>query len=246
MRGTGGLKTQLSVVTHEGYPHFFRSSFSLEDSLPRYQRQHCTWYMRGHLATRYVCLIYTDGLKYVKSMGTAFVVESVGERAQVFAVPRLRELELTGLAVISCHWLNLALFLSSRLVFSAEDFSHLAVSWLRGVAWFPAIEGAVELNTTSALANYSTEAGALPVIEPRSRRLLIGPPSLCTAPLIDPHRGKMGSRYDDGRDGYLDLGEMKRMMEKLGAPQTHLGLKSMIAEVDEDGDSKISFREVTR
>nr|CAD7203248.1 unnamed protein product [Timema douglasi] len=54
------------------------------------------------------------------------------------------------------------------------------------------------------------------------------------------------SMYDDGRDGYLDLGEMKRMMEKLGAPQTHLGLKSMIAEVDEDGDSKISFREVTR
>nr|CAD7461455.1 unnamed protein product [Timema tahoe] len=51
------------------------------------------------------------------------------------------------------------------------------------------------------------------------------------------------SGYDDGHDGYLDLGEMKRMMEKLGAPQTHLGLKSMIAEVDEDGDSKISFRE---
>jgi Ca2+-binding EF-hand superfamily protein len=34
------------------------------------------------------------------------------------------------------------------------------------------------------------------------------------------------------------------MMEKLQAPQTHLGLKSMIQEVDEDGDSKISFREV--
>lgn len=33
------------------------------------------------------------------------------------------------------------------------------------------------------------------------------------------------------------------MMEKLGAPQTHLGLKSMIAEVDEDQDGKISFRE---
>lgn len=32
-------------------------------------------------------------------------------------------------------------------------------------------------------------------------------------------------------------------MEKLGAPQTHLGLKAMIAEVDEDKDSKISFRE---
>jgi len=34
------------------------------------------------------------------------------------------------------------------------------------------------------------------------------------------------------------------MMEKLGAPQTHLGLKAMIKEVDEDGDNKISFREV--
>lgn len=33
------------------------------------------------------------------------------------------------------------------------------------------------------------------------------------------------------------------MMEKLGAPQTHLGLKAMIAEVDEDQDGKISFRE---
>ena len=34
------------------------------------------------------------------------------------------------------------------------------------------------------------------------------------------------------------------MMEKLGAPQTHLALKDMIKEVDEDHDSKISFREV--
>lgn len=34
------------------------------------------------------------------------------------------------------------------------------------------------------------------------------------------------------------------MMEVLGAPQTHLGLKAMIQEVDEDGDGRISFREV--
>lgn len=34
------------------------------------------------------------------------------------------------------------------------------------------------------------------------------------------------------------------MMEKLGAPQTHLGLKNMIKEVDEDLDNKLSFREV--
>lgn len=32
-------------------------------------------------------------------------------------------------------------------------------------------------------------------------------------------------------------------MEKIGAPQTHLGLKAMIKEVDEDDDGKISFRE---
>lgn len=35
------------------------------------------------------------------------------------------------------------------------------------------------------------------------------------------------------------------MMEVLGAPQTHLGLKAMIQEVDEDGDGRISFREVS-
>ncbi|KAL2726225.1 EF-hand domain-containing protein D2 [Vespula maculifrons] len=50
-------------------------------------------------------------------------------------------------------------------------------------------------------------------------------------------------RFDDGHDGYLDLNELKRMMEVLGAPQTHLGLKAMIHEVDEDRDGRISFRE---
>ncbi|NXG41036.1 EFHD1 protein, partial [Psilopogon haemacephalus] len=49
--------------------------------------------------------------------------------------------------------------------------------------------------------------------------------------------------YDSGRDGYIDLMELKLMMEKLGAPQTHLGLKNMIREVDEDFDGKLSFRE---
>ena len=34
------------------------------------------------------------------------------------------------------------------------------------------------------------------------------------------------------------------MMEKLQAPQTHVGLKNMIAEIDEDNDGKVSFREV--
>ncbi|KAK7575558.1 hypothetical protein V9T40_011844 [Parthenolecanium corni] len=54
---------------------------------------------------------------------------------------------------------------------------------------------------------------------------------------------KIMLKYDEGRDGFLDLEELKRMMEKLGAPQTHLDLKAMIKEVDEDGDNKISFRE---
>jgi Ca2+-binding EF-hand superfamily protein len=34
------------------------------------------------------------------------------------------------------------------------------------------------------------------------------------------------------------------MMETLKAPQTHLSLKAMIKEVDEDEDNKINFREV--
>lgn len=51
-------------------------------------------------------------------------------------------------------------------------------------------------------------------------------------------------RYDVAKDNYIDLKELKLMMEKLGAPQTHLGLKNMIKEVDEDLDNKLSFREV--
>ncbi|KAM9452122.1 EF-hand domain-containing protein D2-like [Salvelinus alpinus] len=50
-------------------------------------------------------------------------------------------------------------------------------------------------------------------------------------------------RFDSGKDGFIDLMELKLMMEKLGAPQTHLGLKNMIREVDEDFDSKLSYRE---
>ena len=51
-------------------------------------------------------------------------------------------------------------------------------------------------------------------------------------------------RFDSGKDGFIDLMELKLMMEKLGAPQTHLGLKNMIKEVDEDFDGKLSYREV--
>ncbi|XP_068188366.1 EF-hand domain-containing protein D2 [Antennarius striatus] len=54
---------------------------------------------------------------------------------------------------------------------------------------------------------------------------------------------RMFKTYDTGKDNYIDLMELKLMMEKLGAPQTHIGLKNMIKEVDEDLDSKLSFRE---
>jgi Ca2+-binding EF-hand superfamily protein len=47
-------------------------------------------------------------------------------------------------------------------------------------------------------------------------------------------------------DKFLDLMEMKLMMEKLEAPQTHVGLKQMIAEIDEDNDGQVSYREVRR
>lgn len=50
-------------------------------------------------------------------------------------------------------------------------------------------------------------------------------------------------RYNVSNTGRLTLEELKVMMEKLGAPQTHLGLKAMIKEVDEDDDGMISFRE---
>lgn len=49
--------------------------------------------------------------------------------------------------------------------------------------------------------------------------------------------------YNSSGSGRLSLEELKVMMEKLGAPQTHLGLKAMIKEVDEDDDGHISFRE---
>jgi EF-hand domain-containing family member D2 len=37
--------------------------------------------------------------------------------------------------------------------------------------------------------------------------------------------------------------ELKYMMEKLGFPQTHIALKAMIKEVDEDLDNMISYKE---
>ncbi|KAI6652105.1 EF-hand domain-containing protein D2-like [Oopsacas minuta] len=54
---------------------------------------------------------------------------------------------------------------------------------------------------------------------------------------------KTFEKYDVDKSNFIDMMELKLMMEKLGAPQTHLGLKAMIKEVDEDMDNQISFRE---
>ncbi|XP_014778637.1 EF-hand domain-containing protein D2 isoform X1 [Octopus bimaculoides] len=56
-------------------------------------------------------------------------------------------------------------------------------------------------------------------------------------------REKLFNKYDVNKDKFIDIEELKVMMEKLGAPQTHLALKEMIKEVDEDEDNKINFRE---
>jgi predicted DNA-binding ribbon-helix-helix protein len=47
-------------------------------------------------------------------------------------------------------------------------------------------------------------------------------------------------------DGFIDFDELKRMMEQMGEPQTHLSLKSMIAQVDDDDDNRINLREFLR
>eukprot|EP01147_Barroeca_monosierra_P002026 gene2026-5099_t len=51
--------------------------------------------------------------------------------------------------------------------------------------------------------------------------------------------------FDEDNSGDIDLMELKRMMEKLGQPKTHLELKKMIAEVDLN-NSGIEFVLFTR
>merc|ERR1711953_525341 len=55
--------------------------------------------------------------------------------------------------------------------------------------------------------------------------------------------GKIFQTYNASGNGKISIEELKTMMEKLKAPQTHLGLKAMIKEVDEDDDGAICFRE---
>ncbi|CAF1064415.1 unnamed protein product [Adineta ricciae] len=54
---------------------------------------------------------------------------------------------------------------------------------------------------------------------------------------------KTFEKYDTDKDKSVNFDELKFMLEKLGIPQTHLHLKQMIKQVDEDHDGKISFRE---
>jgi len=44
---------------------------------------------------------------------------------------------------------------------------------------------------------------------------------------------KMFSKFDKDGSGSLDLMELKMMMEDMKLPQTHLGLKAIIKELDE-------------
>jgi len=65
-----------------------------------------------------------------------------------------------------------------------------------------------------------------------------------TAPQLYDNVLNVCCSFDTNKDKFIDFDELKRMMEKVGSPQTHLALKAMIREVDEDGDNRISFREV--
>ena len=48
-------------------------------------------------------------------------------------------------------------------------------------------------------------------------------------------------RFNSSGNGNLSIGELKFMMEKLGAPQTHLGLKAMIKVNKEQKSICFSF-----
>jgi len=52
-------------------------------------------------------------------------------------------------------------------------------------------------------------------------------------------------RYDTDNDGYLDIEDLKGMMMVRGVPWTHSAIVRLIKDADEDGDGKLSFREVS-
>eukprot|EP00794_Sanderia_malayensis_P015053 gene15053-16606_t len=51
------------------------------------------------------------------------------------------------------------------------------------------------------------------------------------------------NEYDLNGDHYIDQTELQTIMEKIGVPQTYLGLQNMLKQVDEDLDGKLSLRE---
>jgi len=54
---------------------------------------------------------------------------------------------------------------------------------------------------------------------------------------------KIFKKWDIKGDGYIDFEDLKQMMEKNGCAQTHLSLKAMIKEVEEEGKpGNISLR----
>ncbi|EDV23902.1 EF-hand domain-containing protein D2 [Trichoplax sp. H2] len=53
----------------------------------------------------------------------------------------------------------------------------------------------------------------------------------------------MFAQHDIDKNGFIDMQELKLMMEKLGNPQTHSSLKNILLTVDEDKDNMINFRE---
>jgi hypothetical protein len=50
-------------------------------------------------------------------------------------------------------------------------------------------------------------------------------------------------RFDSDKSGFLTNQEIKFGLEKMGVPQTHLQLKALMAEIDVDGDEKVSYIE---
>jgi hypothetical protein len=51
-------------------------------------------------------------------------------------------------------------------------------------------------------------------------------------------------RFDSGpQSGFLTAQEIKFGLEKMGVPQTHLQFKALMAEIDVDGDEKVSYIE---
>jgi len=49
--------------------------------------------------------------------------------------------------------------------------------------------------------------------------------------------------FDEDQNGIIDFYELKRAMEKMGNPQTHIQLKDMMKELATDPDKGIHFRD---